>query len=192
MEQILHTTATLPVEAANDDMKLCARIRNGDAHAFTPLYERHKQAVYTHCVRFLGEGGAAEDIFHDVMIKCYEQLRDGVEIANVRAYLMTAARNRCYNVIRDDKRPVDIDVIGHALPGGDLDPGDVMDIRAALLALKPLHREALVQYEYLGHRYDEIAEIMGVPVSKVRHYIHQARESLRSYFGHTSRRRNGS
>ncbi len=192
MEHSLQKAMTLPVEAANDDMMLCQRIRNGDEHAFTPLYERHKQAVYTHCVRFLGEGGAAEDIFHDVMIKCYEQLRAGMEIANVRAYLMTAARNRCYNVIRDDKRPIDIDVIGEALPAEALDPGDVMDIRAALLTLKPHHREALVQFEYLGHRYDEIAEIMELPVSKVRQYIFKAREGLRAYFSHTPRRRNGS
>lgn len=165
----------------DEDQVLCARVRDGDAHAFATLYGRHKQVVYLYCLRFLGRGGAAEDVFQDVFIQCLEQLRGGTDIRSVRAYLMTSARNRCLNALRDRKFADDIDDLGDQLTGdAPLDIAERLDLEEALTHLTPDTRDALLLCEYQGFTYEEIADIVGAPLTAVRKRIFRARQRLRA------------
>ncbi len=167
--------------AVDEDRLLCARIHAGEADAFAVLYGRHKQAVYLYCMRLLGRSASAEDIFQDVFMKCYEQLRDGVQIQNLRAWLMTSARNRCFNQLRDRKFPADIDELGDELPGeAVLDIAERMDLEEALTHLTPDTRDALLLCEYQGFTYEEIADITGAPLTAIRKRIFRARQKLRT------------
>ena len=162
------------------DLVLQLRIREGDNAAFADLYTRHKQGVYLFCTRFLGNRPLAEDVFQEVFVNLLEKIREGQEIANVQAYLLRSARNRCYNCIRDRKYPLDVDEMHEMLPGGDTaDPEDYQELNAALQELPDDNREALLLCEYEGYSYDEIASLTAVPVSTVRKRIFRARRKLR-------------
>jgi RNA polymerase sigma-70 factor (ECF subfamily) len=153
-------------QTETQDLLLLRRIREGNNAAFADLYTRHKQGVYLFCTRFLGNRPLAEDVFQEVFVNLLEKIREGQEIANVQAYLLRSARNRCYNCIRDRKYPLDVDEMHEMLPGGDTaDPDD--------------NREALLLCEYEGYSYDEIASLTAVPVSTVRKRIFRARRKLR-------------
>lgn len=165
----------------DEDQLLCARVRDGDADAFATLYGRHKQVVYLYCLRLLGRGGTAEDVFQDVFIQCLEQLRGGNDIRSVRAYLMTSARNRCLNALRDRKFPDDVDELGEQLAAdAPLDIAERLDLEEALTHLTPDTRDALLLCEYQGFTYEEIAGIVGAPLTAVRKRIFRARQRLRA------------
>jgi RNA polymerase sigma-70 factor (ECF subfamily) len=162
------------------DRELQQRIRNGDNNAFGELYTRHKQPVYVYCTRFVGHDGTAEDVFQDVFIGMLERIRNGSEIENVAAYLMRSARNRCLNVLRDRKFPVDIadveDRLGHD-SAVEFDAHDAL--QGAMREIPDENREALVLCEYGGYSYEEIARMTEVPLTTVRKRIFRARQKLR-------------
>ena len=168
------------IENHSDDVIIGERIRSGDHSAFAELYSRYKHGVYLFCTRFLGDNAASEDVFQDVFLNCFEQLRSGKEIQNLKGYLLSAAHNRCLNVIRDRKYPEDIDGMADTLPTRDSDPALQQDLQAALQQVSPDNREALLLCEYQGYSYEEIARITSVPVSTVRKRIFRARQKLRT------------
>jgi RNA polymerase sigma-70 factor (ECF subfamily) len=163
-----------------DDEELARRIADGDDSAFSELYARYKNGVYLYCIRFLGQGPAAEDMFQEVFIKCYEQLRSGTVIHNVKSYLLSAVHNRSLNVLRDRKHSVDIDENEDLLPVMEQDTGQTHDIQYALSQIAPDLREAILLCEYQGYTYNEIAQITNVPLTTVRKRIFRARQLLRT------------
>jgi len=166
-------------ETALDDRELALRVRNGECVAFEKLYLRYKQGVYLYCTRFLGHGPAAEDTFQEVFLKCFEQLRQGKDITNIRGYLLSTAHNRCLNCLRDQKHPVRLGDIEDGLAAPVENSDDKQTLQEMLQHIPHENREALLLCEYQGYSYDEIAEIISVPVSTVRKRIFRARRKLR-------------
>ena len=54
---------------------------------------------------------------------------------------------------------------------------------AALARLSGEHRDVLVMKDLEGLKYEEIAEVMGVPIGTVRSRLHRARLELRDLLG---------
>src|SRR5690606_17459159 len=67
--------------------------------AFDELYNRHSQRIFTYCRKYISNQSAAEDIFQDVFTKLYTSSQRGDKIQNVVGFLMTVARNLCYNEV---------------------------------------------------------------------------------------------
>lgn len=167
-------------EVINDDLLLITQVRDGNARAFETLYRRFKQPIYYFCVRMIEDSMVAEDIFQDVFIKCYEQIRQGAAITNIKSYLFTSARNRCLNTIRDRKHSYQLDEISDTLSGHEQEDFDVTEnLQMALQKLPPMNREAFLLCEYEGYSYEEAAGLTDVPVSTVRKRIFRARQKLR-------------
>lgn len=162
-----------------EDRALADRIRRGDGEAFRNLYLKYKQPIYLFCLRMIGDH-LAEDIFHDVFMNCYEQLRKGTEIVYLKSYLFSSARNRCLNVIRDRRPDADLFELSDVLPAPTThDVVSSLSIQQALLELPPLNREAFLLCEYEGYSYEEIADITRAPLTTVRKRIYRARHKLR-------------
>ena len=60
--------------------------------------------------------------------------------------------------------------------------GDGMDVQAALDRLSPKLREALVLNVYHGMRYQEIADVLDIPLGTVKSRINLALQELRKVF----------
>jgi RNA polymerase sigma-70 factor, ECF subfamily len=166
-----------------NDQTLVLRIQNGEPAAFAEIYLRYKHGVYLYCTRFLGDTPAAEDVFQDVFLHCFEQLKNGKPIANVRGYLLSSAHNRCLNVIRDAKHPYPIEDLEESIAAPHHDPDDAQTLQQVLQHLPPENREALLLCEYHGYSYEEIARMTSVPVSTIRKRIYRARQKLRRLLG---------
>ncbi|MEJ2187438.1 MAG: sigma factor-like helix-turn-helix DNA-binding protein [Gemmatimonadota bacterium] len=50
--------------------------------------------------------------------------------------------------------------------------------------MRPEYREALILWHIEGRPYDEIAEIMDLPLGTVKTYIHRGRNELRGLLEH--------
>ena len=80
------------------------------------------------------------------------------------------------------------------LAGSELTPAQAWDdshldgdIQAALQALPPDYRAAVVLCDIEGFSYEEIAATMGVKLGTVRSRIHRGRAQLRSALAHRDR-----
>jgi RNA polymerase sigma-70 factor (ECF subfamily) len=166
-------------EQISIDQQLAHRIRNGENAAFAELYALYKHGVYLYCTRFLGNSPAAEDIFQDVFMNCFEHIRRNEGITNLRGYLLSSAHNRCLNELRQRKFPMDISDCEEDVSVQPDDFDGPQQVHQLLQCVPAENREALVLKEYEGFSYDEIAEMTGVPLSTVRKRIFRARQKLR-------------
>ena len=83
------------------------------------------------------------------------------------------------------------DEMAHRLPGSEPTPAQAFDdshldddVQAALKALPPEYRAAVVLCDIEGFSYEEIAATLGVKLGTVRSRIHRGRAQLRSALEH--------
>lgn len=169
------------------DELLLRRARGGDERAFLSLYERHHAPLFRFACRLLGSAGPAADAVHDCFVELIE--RPGFDPARgpLRNYLYGAVRHRALRHFRRAGREVEIDDeaenISDGRPAGPLEGlleaerGEA--VRAAVMNLPPLQREALVLFEYEGLSLAEIAGIAGADAGTIKARLFRARTNLR-------------
>ena len=169
-----------PTEAT--DTELVQRIIDGDHQAFAVLFEKYRLMVYRYCVLMVNQKDVAEDVYQESFLALFEHCSRGQMIKNVRGFLMTVARRRCLNLIRNTKYKVPL--TSHHLEematAGDFE--DTIDleshIRQALARIPVQYREAFVFFEVEGYSYEEIAEFMEVSFNVVKNRIYRAKKVL--------------
>src|ERR687891_261798 len=186
-----------------DDSALARRAAAGDGDAFAELYERHESRAFNLCYRILGSRDDAADATQEAFLGVLRRLPQlaGRDFA-FGSYLLTSARNACYDLIERRKRTQPSDEIpeaatpmGGGVGGGGIgfDPGDPEDdperkmllearteeIRVANLTLPERQREVLALRELEELSYDEIAELMDMNRNSVAQLISRARINLR-------------
>jgi RNA polymerase sigma-70 factor, ECF subfamily len=170
------------------DALLLEKAANGDPAAFKDLYERHRLPVFRFAYRLLGSVEGAEDVTHDCFLSLIRR-PDGFDEgrASLRTYLFSAARNLALKHFRklgretsledaeDDERSGEVPQPIKRLLREEMEA----QVKAAILALPPLQREALVLFEYEGLALDDIARITNSEVGAIKSRLHRARERLK-------------
>jgi RNA polymerase sigma factor (sigma-70 family) len=186
-----------------DDSALARRAAAGDGDAFAELYERHESRAFNLCYRILGSRDDAADATQEAFVGVLRRLPQLAERELAfGSYLLTSARNACYDLIErrrrtqpSDEIPESATPMGGGVGGGGVgfDPGDPEDdpernvllearneeIRAANLSLPERQREVLALRELEDLSYDEIAELMDMNRNSVAQLISRARINLR-------------
>lgn len=175
------------------DGELIRQCRAGTAEAFGVLVDRHGDRLYAGLFRLLGSAEDARDASQDAFVHAYQKLdtfhgnsafptwlfRIGVNAAFSRR-----RRSKRYKASLDDARgEYGFELSDHRTgsdPSHSLEQADTQRVvREALAELPDEYRAALVLKEMEGFRYEEIAEILEIPIGTVRSRIHRARNELR-------------
>lgn len=91
-----------------DDAALGARLRAGDAAAFTILYERYAPTIYDFVRRTVREPAAAEDVTQIVFTRAWERAASLRDPAKVRSWLFSLAHNAAIDRVREERPTADI------------------------------------------------------------------------------------
>jgi RNA polymerase sigma-70 factor, ECF subfamily len=174
------------VARSDDDLVVASR---DEPALFGLVFERHYPAVRGFCMRRLGrEPGeaAASEVFARAFAA---RGRYAVARGDVVAWLFAIATN----VIREQRRAEEqrlrliarLAAAGWTPPQGGPEESvlgrSARELAAALLALAPMDRDALLLHAWAGLSYEQVAAIVGVPVGTVRSRLHRARRLLREY-----------
>jgi RNA polymerase sigma-70 factor, ECF subfamily len=164
------------------DIQLYALLRS-DAEreaAFAELYARYSSRVWLYCRRIVGDEALADDLFQDTFLRFLKSAAQEREMTNVPAYLLRIARNLCLNAKRDHKTTVALEDFHFQFEDRTAEHAELARLVAMALDLLPEdHKEALSLQTYGGLSYNEIAEIMGVPMTTVRNWIVRAKKKMR-------------
>lgn len=163
-----------------EEQGLVERISQGDAEAFRILFERYRVIVYRFCQLMMGKQETTEDIYQETFVAFYEACCRGERFRNVRGYLITVARNRCLNQLREKNRDVPLD--DHSELQYEFRPelSDISEfLQKALLRIPEQYRESFILFEIEGYSYNEIAQYSGVERSVVKNRIYRAKQSLK-------------
>jgi RNA polymerase sigma-70 factor (ECF subfamily) len=180
-----------PVESDERDL---AAARGGEIAAFNRLVLRYQDAVYTLCLRLLGNTDAAADAAQEAFLSAYRHLGE-LRGTSFRSWLFRIAANCCYDERRRrQRRPTSpLDLPGtHDEPGArepaDPAPGPEAAVlqgelervvQAGLLTLPEDQRLAVVLCDLYEFDYHSIAVATGVEIGTVKSRINRGRRRLR-------------
>lgn len=167
-----------------DEQTLARRAGEGDHDAFSVLFTRYKNRLYRFCLFMLGDEATAEDIYQEVFLNFYRACRAGREMHNVRGYLITAARSRCLNHLRNSNRTSLLEEGSEPAYLPDVTAGDTSEhLRRALMQIPAQYREAFLLFEIEGYSYEEIANQVGITRDVVKNRIYRAKQALQKLLG---------
>jgi len=83
---------------------LIVQFTQGDADAFTTIYNRYYSTLYYFVKRFVPEREDAEDITADVFVKLWKLRANLHSIKNIEAFLYITGRNACLDFLRHIQR----------------------------------------------------------------------------------------
>ena len=153
-------------------------------------YTENRHVIYRYVVALGIEPSVAQDVTQEVFLKLYVAVCKGKQIQNVRAWMFKVASNLALNHFRaENYRPsISGDDVARwlesqAQPGVDPEKGLLEGERAVALqeAISSLsaQRKICLHLRAEGHRYREIAEILGVAVPTVAEFLRRAISKLR-------------
>ena len=177
------------------------RYLDGDVSAFQVLLERHGRKVFHFILRNLGDRHVAEDLVQEVFLRVVHGASSFKEQSKFTTWLYTIARNLCIDTTRKARHrrvvmldePVSrseaggatiLDRIPSSRPGPDTEVRDRRfraSLREALQQLPAEQREVFVMREFLGLKFREIADVVGVPENTVKSRMRYALEGLRGH-----------
>jgi RNA polymerase sigma-70 factor (ECF subfamily) len=161
------------------DEQLMLEFQAGKSWAFDELFQRYRNPVYGFFRRRLPDIHRAEDMAQETFVVILRGAERYEERAKFRTYLYAIALKLLWTERRKELRE----------PESSMDPAEVRTesdtlrgtwIRDALARLDADHREVLMLREYEQLSYEEIAELLQIPVNTVRSRLFRARGELKA------------
>ena len=165
-----------------EDRDLIAKARRGNVDAFNVLVSRWEKRVFNYLYRLVSNREDALDVSQDVFLKAYQNLPKLEDPERFTAWLFRIAHNEAFSLLR--RRRPETDLEGEPRPaqtGPKMLPMELsLAVESALKVLSEDQREAVLLKIYQGFKFDEMAEILGCPVSTVKSRLYTGLDVLKS------------
>ena len=175
------------------DEELVARSIGGDASSFNELIQRWERPIYALAYRQIGREEDARDVCQETFFRAYRALNGFRGQAKFSSWLYRIALNLCRDWLRRERRtpivqpPEDVDLFDLA---ASREPSESIEDRVArrdlsraveraMAVLPEEQRTAIILKEYQGLTFQEIADLMGCPLSTVKTRLYQGLSVLR-------------
>jgi len=188
-------TDNLTEKGKRDLLLINRALASGDPKAYNELMRLYRDPIYFMLYEKLGDQELAKDLTIEALGKAFGKLHMYTPDYTFSTWLYTVARNNCIDYLRKHKLPtISIDKMmldedgkrnTFDLKSKDPNPEGVMikKQRIAILRqivdqLKPKYRD-LVKLRYFKElNYEEIAELLEIPLGTVKAQLYRSREQL--------------
>ncbi len=176
------------------DLKTIRRCKRGEEAAFAEILGRYRGPIYNLCYRMSRNAEDARDLGQEVFIKVFSLLDRFDENYAFSSWLFRIATNHCIDHLRRNRlRFISLDGgVGPdgeeyelQLPDSGPGPDTVLQRKQALERLDEVINELPPHYQaitLLRHdqqlSYEEIAEVLSLPLGTVKARIHRARQQI--------------
>ena len=176
--------------AGEGERQMVAAARSGDHRAFEALVLKYQDRIYRLIQRLVSNADVVDDLAQEVFIRAYRSLGDFKGESSLYTWLYKIALNLCRNHYRTQgRRPAheELDETDGAtgLATAEGTPEDEAfrrefweHLRRGLDELPAEQREAVVFADLEGMSYEDMADVMGVPIGTVRSRIFRGRRAL--------------
>jgi RNA polymerase sigma-70 factor (ECF subfamily) len=166
-------------EAEDRDLVLAAR--RGNVDAYNVLISRWERRVYNYLLRLVRSREDAMDLSQEAFLKAYQNLKRLEDPGRFGPWLYRIAHNEAYSQLRRRKPEVDVEVERPSHPANPrLEPMELtLAVEKALAGLTADQREAVLLKVYEGFKFEEMAEILQIPLSTMKSRVYAALENLK-------------
>lgn len=172
-----------------EELELLAEHRRGEPDALARLLREYQGRLYSICFRMVRDEDEARDLTQEAILKVLEGLESFDGRSKLSTWMIRVTLNCCLSHLRRQKlrRHASLDGEGDAA-GPSLEPpaagrverGELCSIvLRALGTLEPEMRAVLILRDMQDLEYNQIGEVLGVPIGTVKSRLFRAREALR-------------
>lgn len=164
------------------DRALVREYLGGQQDAASGLVDRYQKRLYNLALRLLANVQDAEDVIQTVFLNAFAKLHTFDPRYRFFSWIYRMAVNESLNMLKRRKRTVALeDVPDLAAPATRSSNATAARDRVdrALLRLKPDDRAVVVLKHLESFSYEEIADVLDIPVRTVKSRLFTARERLR-------------
>jgi RNA polymerase sigma-70 factor, ECF subfamily len=184
-----------------EDLELVRRAQAGDVAAFGELVERNRRAVFRAAVSALGSTTEADDVAQDAFVTAFQKLHGFRGEASFKTWLLAItwrkAIDRRTSMTRWMKRMVSPSNATEAANSDEWDPIERLEsrgrsqeddvitadlqrrLRRLVASLPKKRRDALLLAGSGDHSYEEIGQMLKIPVGTVKWRVSEARRVLK-------------
>jgi len=168
-----------------NDYDLMQRVRNGDMLAFSQIVDKYKNRLMNVIGRMVQGNEEAEDIVQETFMRVYQH-RDSFDFRHCfSTWLYTIALNLARNELRKRKRFKFFDIFD--LQGKEAEIAVEMELPSnlpqalerAIEGLPDKYKMAFVLRDVQELPYEEVAQIMNIPLGTVKSRVNRARAILK-------------
>jgi RNA polymerase sigma-70 factor (ECF subfamily) len=166
--------------ADREEERWIDRARRGDAAAIDWLLARYRRRVVRLATHILRRPGEAEDVAQEAFVRAFRSLRAYRAEGRFYTWLYQIVVRVCLDRRRLARWERELPM--EALSASEAEAQPALDavesqllVETLLDRLKPPMRAMLVLRELEGLEYEEIAEVLQIPVGRVRWRLHAAR-----------------
>ncbi|MCB2210863.1 sigma-70 family RNA polymerase sigma factor [bacterium] len=176
------------------DEELMALVQEDDVVAFENLVERYQHPLLTFIARFLGPGNHNQDVLQEAYIRVWKHRHHYKTVAKFSTWVYTIAGNLAKTELRRRKirRMVPIRTGGESPEDESIDvedSGPATDelarrneirrmVNAEIQKLPDAYRAAVILRDLENKSYEEIAEILDVPIGTIKSRVNRGRARL--------------
>jgi RNA polymerase sigma-70 factor, ECF subfamily len=186
------------------DQEVVALARDGREAAYRELIRRYERPVFSLILRMVRDRQLAEDLAQETFIKALNAISSYRPEYKFSSWIFKIANNAAIDHLR--RREVDTlsldgaphattpeDIEATALQVGDKGETPLEELEArelggaierAIGRLRPEYRSCILLRHVEGLAYEEIAQLLDLPLGTVKTYIHRARHELRGMLAH--------
>jgi RNA polymerase sigma-70 factor (ECF subfamily) len=189
---------------AASDQEVVAAARTGEEAAYRELVRRYQRPVFSLIYRMVRNRELAEDLSQETFIKILNALASYRPEFKFSSWVFKIANNAAIDHLRKrELETLSLEGSPHAdtpekLEATTLQIGERAEsaldavankelggeIERAIAKLRPEYRTCILLRHVEGRAYEEIAEILNLPLGTVKTYIHRARNELRIALAH--------
>ena len=190
--------------AAATDQEIVALARAGHEPAYRELIRRYERPLFSLVFRMVRDRELAEDLAQETFVKALNALDSYRPEFKFSSWIFKIANNAAIDHLRrreldtlsldgspHAETPEAIEATALQIGNRGESPLDAVEakelggeIERAIGLLRPEYRSCILLRHVEGRAYEEIAEILNLPLGTVKTYIHRARNELRQALAH--------
>lgn len=176
----------------DDEGPIIERCKKGDREAFALIVKQYMRPAYYVALGYVGRPDDALDLSQDAFVNAFRHIKRFDSSKRFFPWFYSILKNLCMNHLNRVRRRKEQSIDEMEEEGQPAIPIEAVSpeesavrkdleerIGQALLRLRPKEREIIILQHFQDYSYQEIADLLGIPIGTVMSRLYGARASLR-------------